>query len=163
MSWPRHLESNANAFYLLGVTSLELGKPAEAVNLLNKSLRQGGAALKTNDPRFLDPDFRAPYVNLGVAYLRLKLFEEAIHISEACLDRHPSSPQCQRPDGNRSSKTKTLKPVREGITSALPLANWHCTWRRGTEAVPNYLLQKSGLMPPDKRRSSEACLGQPWS
>ena len=45
--------------------------------------------------RLLDPDFRAPYVNLGVAYLRMKLFEEAIHISEACLDRHPSSPQCQ--------------------------------------------------------------------
>ena len=50
--------------------------------------------------RLLDPDFRAPYVNLGVAYLRLKLFEEAIHISEACLERHPSSPQCQCHGGN---------------------------------------------------------------
>ena len=34
----RHLESNANALYLLGMAALELGKPGEAVNLLNKSL-----------------------------------------------------------------------------------------------------------------------------
>ena len=34
----RHLESNANALYLLGMTALELGKPGEAVSLLNKSL-----------------------------------------------------------------------------------------------------------------------------
>lgn len=41
----KHLESNANAFYLLGMTSLELGKPAEAVNLLNKSLPRGTKGL----------------------------------------------------------------------------------------------------------------------
>lgn len=34
----RHLESNASALYLLGMAALELGKPGEAVNLLNKSL-----------------------------------------------------------------------------------------------------------------------------
>ena len=34
MSWPR-------TFYLLGMTSLELGRPAEALNLLNKSRQHG--------------------------------------------------------------------------------------------------------------------------
>lgn len=77
----KHSPSNANALYLLGMCALELGKPQEAVSLMTKSL-------------LLDPDFRAPYVCLGVAFLRLKHFEEAISISEACLDRHPSSPQC---------------------------------------------------------------------
>ena len=37
----RYLASNANSFYLLGMAALELGKPGEAVSLMNKSLWHG--------------------------------------------------------------------------------------------------------------------------
>merc|ERR1712039_847082 len=54
-----------------------------------------------------DPDFPSPYINIGVAYLRLavladqcddaedalKNFRKAIEVSEACLERHPQRPQ----------------------------------------------------------------------
>ncbi|CAJ1436830.1 unnamed protein product [Effrenium voratum] len=83
--------TNSNALSLLGICALELGQLQRALILMNKSL-------------LLDSDFRAPYVNLGVAYLRLAVSEEgekaqdlffrAIEISEACLIRHPASPQC---------------------------------------------------------------------
>jgi len=85
--------SNSNALFLLGMCALEMGLLEKAVDWMNKSL-------------LLDPDFRAPYVNLGVAYLRQAaqssensqrlqdLYFRVIEISEACLARHPASPQC---------------------------------------------------------------------
>ncbi|CAE7399578.1 unnamed protein product [Symbiodinium pilosum] len=86
--------SNSNALFLLGMAALEMGLLESAVELMNKSL-------------LLDPDFRAPYVNLGVAYLRQAaqisensqrqedLYLRVIEVSESCLARHPASPQCQ--------------------------------------------------------------------
>mmetsp|Transcript_1234 Transcript_1234/g.3169 ORF Transcript_1234/g.3169 Transcript_1234/m.3169 type:complete len:862 (-) Transcript_1234:17-2602(-) len=100
--------ANANALYLLGMASLELGKPAEAVTFMNKSL-------------LLDPDFRAPYVNLGAAYLRLRLFEETIAISEACLERHPSSPQCVYHIGVACCQLSLLNEARE--SGGVPLSH----------------------------------------
>jgi len=73
--------ANATATYLLGMCMLELDQPEEAVDLFHRSL-------------LLDLDFKAPYVNLGVAYLRLRRWEDAIEVSEALLKRHPDSPQC---------------------------------------------------------------------
>ncbi|CAE7682193.1 unnamed protein product [Symbiodinium sp. CCMP2456] len=85
--------SNSNALFLLGMGALEMGFLESAVELMNKSL-------------LLDPDFRAPYVNLGVAYLRQAaqssensqrlqdLYFRVIEVSESCLARHPASPQC---------------------------------------------------------------------
>ncbi|CAJ1452628.1 unnamed protein product [Effrenium voratum] len=55
--------TNSNALSLLGICALELGQLQRALILMNKSL-------------LLDSDFRAPYVNLGVAYLRLAVSEE---------------------------------------------------------------------------------------
>lgn len=91
-AWPRavpHLQrslvmfpTNANSLHLLGMAALFAGKPAEAADLLNRSL-------------LLDPDGRAPYVNLGVAYLRLQKWSHALDISEAGLSRHPTAVQCQ--------------------------------------------------------------------
>lgn len=75
------LPTNAASLYLLGMAELELGKTEEAANLMCKSL-------------ILDLDFKAPYVNLGVAYIRLRKFDDAIDVSEAGLKRHPESPQC---------------------------------------------------------------------
>jgi len=77
----QQLPANATSLYLLGMAELELGNTAEAVTLMEKSL-------------LLDLDFKAPYVNLGVAYIRLRKFDPAIEVSEACLKRHPESPQC---------------------------------------------------------------------
>mmetsp|Transcript_8717 Transcript_8717/g.27331 ORF Transcript_8717/g.27331 Transcript_8717/m.27331 type:complete len:592 (+) Transcript_8717:176-1951(+) len=76
----RLLPTNANALYLLGMAALDQGRIEEARDLLNRSL-------------LLDPDHRAPYVNLGVAYLRLGSFGSAVEISQAGLSRFPQSPQ----------------------------------------------------------------------
>mmetsp|Transcript_94691 Transcript_94691/g.276916 ORF Transcript_94691/g.276916 Transcript_94691/m.276916 type:complete len:947 (-) Transcript_94691:62-2902(-) len=75
------LPANAASLYLLGMADLELGNVAEAAAAMERSL-------------LLDLDFKAPYVNLGVAYIRLHRFDEAIEVSEALLKRHPDSPQC---------------------------------------------------------------------
>lgn len=75
------LPANAASLYLLGMADLELGNNAEAAGTMERSL-------------LLDLDFKAPYVNLGVVYLRLHRFDEAIEVSEALLKRHPESPQC---------------------------------------------------------------------
>jgi len=74
---------NSTTLYLLGMTCLEeQGQDdQQAVNLMARSL-------------LLDPDFKGPYVNLGVAFLRLSRYDDAIRISEAGLGRHPQSPQC---------------------------------------------------------------------
>eukprot|EP00411_Alexandrium_monilatum_P026100 CAMPEP_0175333672 /NCGR_PEP_ID=MMETSP0095-20121207/2401_1 /TAXON_ID=311494 /ORGANISM="Alexandrium monilatum, Strain CCMP3105" /LENGTH=937 /DNA_ID=CAMNT_0016630973 /DNA_START=53 /DNA_END=2866 /DNA_ORIENTATION=+ len=75
------LPANAASLYLLGMAELELGNVTEAATIMEKSL-------------LLDLDFKAPYVNLGIAYIRLRRFDEAIEVSEALLKRHPESPQC---------------------------------------------------------------------
>jgi len=75
------LPTNAAALYLLGMAELELGNSTPAKQLMERSL-------------LLDLDFKAPYVNLGVVYLRLRKFDAAIEVSEALLKRHPESPQC---------------------------------------------------------------------
>jgi len=76
-----HYPGNASSWYLLGQACLEQGQTKSAVDLLRRAM-------------ILDLDFRAPYVNLGVAYLRLGEFDAAVAVSEACLKRHPDSPQC---------------------------------------------------------------------
>jgi len=75
------LPSNATAWYLKGMALLELGKPAQAIEPMQRAL-------------LLDLDFKAPYVNLGVAFLRMSRLDETIEISDALLLRHPDSPQC---------------------------------------------------------------------
>jgi len=77
----RCLPWNATTLYLLGMCALEAERPDEAVQLFERSL-------------LLDLDFRAPYVCLGIAYLRVRRFADAIELSEAGLRRHPESPQC---------------------------------------------------------------------
>lgn len=72
---------NANSLFLLGMATLESGNLPEALDILNKSV-------------LLDPDFKAPYVNLGVAYLRSRRYDRVLDISDACLSRYPQSPQC---------------------------------------------------------------------
>eukprot|EP00930_Biecheleria_cincta_P007497 TRINITY_DN108718_c0_g1_i1.p1 TRINITY_DN108718_c0_g1~~TRINITY_DN108718_c0_g1_i1.p1 ORF type:complete len:169 (+),score=26.33 TRINITY_DN108718_c0_g1_i1:62-508(+) len=42
----------------------------------------------------LDPDFKAPWVNLGFAWLRLKNWDRAIEACDAGLYRHPHTPHC---------------------------------------------------------------------
>lgn len=74
------LPANASSLYLQGQAHLERGETKLAVDLMRRAM-------------ILDLDFRAPYVNLGVAYLRLQQFDAAIAVSEAVLKRHPDSPQ----------------------------------------------------------------------
>lgn len=76
-----HMPSNSTALYLMGMACLELEEPKQAVDWMWKAL-------------LLDPDFKAPYVNLGAAYLRLRRYDEAVAISEAAMVRHPETPHC---------------------------------------------------------------------
>jgi len=105
--------SNSNALFQLGLCALELGPLEDAVELMNKSL-------------LLDSDFRAPYVNLGVAYLRQAshsedphkaqdLYLRALEISEACLMRHPASPQCNYHIGVACTQLAFYLQDREGV------------------------------------------------
>jgi len=73
--------TNANALYLQGQLHIQDMRIEQGLQFLNRSL-------------LLDPDFKAPYVWLGIAYLRLGQFRQAVDISEALLGRHPESPQC---------------------------------------------------------------------
>ena len=75
-------QPNANALFWFGMYWLNSGRQLDAaIALMRKSL-------------LLDPDFKGPYVNLGVAYLRHSKYEKAIEISRAGLARFPDSPQC---------------------------------------------------------------------
>lgn len=89
------IPSNATSWYLKGMAFLELGRPAEAIDPMKRSL-------------LLDLDFKAPYVNLCVALLRIAVrsqtpdadtyvdaLDQAIEYAEALLIRHPDSPQCR--------------------------------------------------------------------
>eukprot|EP00747_Dinoflagellata_sp_TGD_P037807 gnl/TRDRNA2_/TRDRNA2_139301_c2_seq1.p1 gnl/TRDRNA2_/TRDRNA2_139301_c2~~gnl/TRDRNA2_/TRDRNA2_139301_c2_seq1.p1 ORF type:complete len:416 (+),score=72.79 gnl/TRDRNA2_/TRDRNA2_139301_c2_seq1:3-1250(+) len=75
------LPTNATSLYLCGQAELEIGDTGKAALLMLRAI-------------LLDLDFKAPYVNLGVAFLRLRKFSDAVDVSEACLNRHPESPQC---------------------------------------------------------------------
>jgi len=75
------LPTNANALFCLGAAALQGGRSEDAAQIFNRAL-------------LLDPDFKAPYVMLGVAYIRMRIWQLAIQFSEACLGRHPDSPQC---------------------------------------------------------------------
>lgn len=75
------LPSNATSMYCLGMAHLELGQAEPAAVCFRRCL-------------VLDLDYFAPYVNLGVALLRLGEPDAAILVSEAGLVRHPQAPQC---------------------------------------------------------------------
>jgi len=98
--------TNANSLFLLGTSMLEAGKAQQSVAFMNKSL-------------LLDPDFKAPYVNLGVAYLRLGMYERAVEISEACLARHPQSPQCHYHIGAACSQQALVLEARQSAGKVL--------------------------------------------
>lgn len=76
------LPMNSNALYLMGQAFLDTCQLTQAVEFMTKSM-------------LLDPDFRGPYINLGVAYIRLHDYTSAIQISDAALKRFPQSPQCR--------------------------------------------------------------------
>jgi len=74
------MPTNATTIYFLGMYQLETGKPELALDDIDRSL-------------LLDPDFKAPYVNRAVAWLRLRQYERAAKSAEAGLARHPGVPQ----------------------------------------------------------------------
>src|SRR4051794_9700246 len=69
---PRH----AAALYLLGLVAAATGKPARAVDLLQRSIK-------------LNPDFAPAYCNLGIALAALKRPKEALARLDAALARQP--------------------------------------------------------------------------
>jgi len=75
------MPTNANSHYLIGMCHLEAGKNQDAVVALEACLQ-------------LDPDFKAPYINLGVAWLRLGFYQGAEEASRAGLIRHPQTQHC---------------------------------------------------------------------
>lgn len=74
------MPTNASGRNLLGTCLLEEGSALHAARLFEESI-------------LLDPDFRAPYVNLGVCYLRIGKYQRALEVSEAILLRHPFTHQ----------------------------------------------------------------------
>jgi len=74
--------TNSLTLHLQGVAAIQGQRLHAGVELLSKAL-------------LLDPDFKASYVNIGIAYLRLGEFERAVQVSEAGLARHPDAPQPQ--------------------------------------------------------------------
>lgn len=75
------MPTNATARYLLGMQCLE-------TELWKKAIAQFEAALQ------LDPDFKAPWINLAVANLRLGRWQEVIRACDAGLYRHPNTAHC---------------------------------------------------------------------
>lgn len=76
------MPTNATTRFLLGMYQLEMGNPQAAIGFFEEAL-------------LLDPDFKASYVNLGVAYLREARYEKAADTSAAGLIRHPGVPALQ--------------------------------------------------------------------
>ncbi|CAE7687045.1 dnc [Symbiodinium microadriaticum] len=75
------MPTNATARYLLGMQCLE-------TELWKKAIAQFEAALQ------LDPDFKAPWINMAVANLRLGRWHEVIRACDAGLYRHPNTAHC---------------------------------------------------------------------
>jgi tetratricopeptide (TPR) repeat protein len=76
------LPTNATTLCLIGADWCRQGENWYARRYLRESL-------------LLDPDFKAPYVYLGMVHLRLKLWQSALEISEKGRARHPSPAQFQ--------------------------------------------------------------------
>lgn len=76
------MPTNASTRYLQGMSCLEQGDGGRAVELMEKAL-------------LLDPDFKAPYINIGLALLRLGQPKPAREVSLAGLARHPKTSQLQ--------------------------------------------------------------------
>lgn len=76
------MPTNATTLHLLGMYHREMREDGLAAKMMEHAL-------------LLDPDFKAPYANLGAAYLRMGDHERAASISEGGLARHPGTPQLQ--------------------------------------------------------------------
>lgn len=72
------MPANATSLYLLGMHYLEVGSAKAAIEVMEESL-------------FLDPDFKAPYVNIACARLQMGDYSEALEVSRAGLNRHPQT------------------------------------------------------------------------
>jgi len=73
------MPTNATTRYLLGLAQLEAGATGDAITSFHQAL-------------LLDPDFKAPYASLGLAWLREGNYEKAASACEAGLARHPVTP-----------------------------------------------------------------------
>eukprot|EP00811_Abedinium_folium_P035925 NODE_867_length_2726_cov_10.400923.p1 GENE.NODE_867_length_2726_cov_10.400923~~NODE_867_length_2726_cov_10.400923.p1 ORF type:complete len:545 (-),score=136.31 NODE_867_length_2726_cov_10.400923:326-1960(-) len=88
-NWPRAADyfrkslvampTNATSRYLLGMYYLDANRPIDAAICMAQSLQ-------------LDPDFKAAYSNIGVAYLRLGQYERTVKVSGVGMMRHLNTP-----------------------------------------------------------------------
>lgn len=74
------MPANATTRFLLGMAKLDGGNTRAAITSFEEAL-------------VLDPDFKAPYMNLGVCWLREAEYEKAREVCEAGLVRHPQTLQ----------------------------------------------------------------------
>eukprot|EP00435_Cladocopium_sp_Y103_P049543 s2939_g15.t1 len=75
------MPTNATARYLLGMQHLESEQWTAAIGSFEESLQ-------------LDPDFKAPWINMAVAFLRLRQWQRVLEVSDAALYRHPNTAHC---------------------------------------------------------------------
>lgn len=86
-AWPwfrKSLDSmpaNSTGRFLMGMCLMEFGGTG---NLK-------AAVEKMEESLLLDPDFKAPYADIGVAHLRLRDYAAAAEISQVGLSRHPAT------------------------------------------------------------------------
>ncbi|CAE8682832.1 unnamed protein product, partial [Polarella glacialis] len=75
------MPTNSSSHYLLGMHCLDAEDWTTSIRHFQASLQ-------------LDPDFKAPWVNSAVAWLRLKEWRRAVEACDACLNRHPQAAHC---------------------------------------------------------------------
>uniref|UniRef100_A0A7S4VIS4 Uncharacterized protein n=1 Tax=Alexandrium monilatum TaxID=311494 RepID=A0A7S4VIS4_9DINO len=75
------MPANSTARFLLGMCLMESGSQGDLQ----------AAVARMEESLLLDPDFKAPYADIGVAHLRLGDYDAAVEISEVGLARHPAT------------------------------------------------------------------------
>jgi len=105
---------NATTHFLRGLCLMEQGNVKQAIASFERC-------------QLLDPDYKAPYINLGAAWIKQGEYEKAFVVSQAGLIRHPYTAQAQynlgvaafvlarRSDSLQSpTKSRTSKDVGNG-------------------------------------------------
>jgi len=146
------MPASANSRYLLGMCSLDAGNSQAAIEAFEGSLQ-------------LDPDFKAPYVGIAVAQIRLQVYDKAAEVSESGLKRFPQTAHilynlgaakfalsCAEEEEGHSEeswKSATCAELREeaftALTAARDLASQ--AWTERDERMLAHLEERSKYIP----------------
>eukprot|EP00746_Dinoflagellata_sp_MGD_P091297 gnl/MRDRNA2_/MRDRNA2_36184_c0_seq1.p1 gnl/MRDRNA2_/MRDRNA2_36184_c0~~gnl/MRDRNA2_/MRDRNA2_36184_c0_seq1.p1 ORF type:complete len:989 (+),score=186.91 gnl/MRDRNA2_/MRDRNA2_36184_c0_seq1:57-3023(+) len=132
------LPTNSTSYYLLGMFWLETSSYVDAERCMMYSIS-------------LDPDFKSPYVALGVALLHLRQFEKVLLAMEGCFQRHYDTPQAHYNYGQavyhlavQNSAVVTAEMIAKA-QSSLELAKQRCPdqWLDEDEMILRFMTNGS--------------------